>query len=63
MVGLNYEDPNDRDSRSKISFGRIDSSEVHGGYNGLRWYKNKGINTWALTLMDLRFGGEEIESP
>ena len=53
QIGLNFENPDDKQSKSMISFGYFDYSNVEGGKDGLNYYSNIGLNHWAVLMDDI----------
>ena len=62
MVGLNFEDPNDRNSVSTVTFGYIDFNEVQGGEDGLNYYTNIGVDHWAVMMDDVQYNKMGLDS-
>lgn len=49
VIGMNFENPDDKNSVSSITFGYIDYNEIEGGESGLNYYENTGgKNKWSL---------------
>lgn len=59
-MGLNFENPDDKQSKSMISFGYFDYSNVEGGKDGLNYYSNIGLNHWAVLMDDIQLGQVDI---
>lgn len=62
IVGLNYEDPNDQNSVSTVSFGYYDFNQIMYGEQGLSYFDNIGLNVWALILKDMKFKGQSLQT-
>lgn len=54
-MGLNYEDPLDRNSVSSLSFGYLDFNEIKEGEDGLNYYSNIGVDHWAVMMDDFQY--------
>jgi len=59
-VGLNYEDPDDSNSISTISFGFFDYSQIAGGEEGFNYYSNIGLNHWSVLMDSFKYGEAAI---
>ena len=62
MVGLNFEDPSDKQQVSTITFGYLDYSQVQGGENGFNYYPNIGVNHWAVMMDDVQYSNMGLGS-
>jgi hypothetical protein len=62
IVGLNYEDPNDQNSVSTVSFGYYDFNQIMYGEQGLSYFDNIGLNVWALILKDMKFKSQSLQT-
>ena len=54
-MGLNFEDPNDKNLVSTVSFGYIDYNQIEGGEDGFQYYNNIGLNYWAVLMDDVQY--------
>ena len=54
-VGLNFENPADFDSQSKIAFGGWDYSQIYGGEDGLNYYPNGASEYWGVRIGDVSY--------
>ena len=59
-VGLNFEYPEDTHQTSTITFGWFDYGQAKGGEEGMLWYDNVGINTWAMLVKDFSYGQTDL---
>jgi len=50
VVGLNFEDPQDKNIVSSITFGFVDYDEIQRGKDGFNFYNNNGTNNWSLDM-------------
>lgn len=55
VVGLNFEDPSNTREISKVSFGAIDTNEIVGGEQGLRYYSNVAMGKWGLLITNINY--------
>jgi hypothetical protein len=56
IVGLNFEDPTDKNLVSTVTFGYIDYNQIEGGEDGFNYYSNIGLNTWAVLMDEVEYG-------
>lgn len=61
VVGLNFENPEDKSSASTVTFGYLDYTQVFGGEDGLNWYENIGVDHWAVLMSDVLYGEKDIQ--
>lgn len=54
-VGINYENPEDKDSVSTITFGEWDFQQVEGGEKGLNYYPNGALEFWGVVMDDVSY--------
>ena len=62
LVGLNFEDPANRQAVSTITFGYWDESNIEGGEEALDYYPNIGHEQWGVVLSSMSYGGEELRT-
>lgn len=60
-VGLNFENPEDKDQVSTVTFGYWDYSEVFGGEEGLNWYPNTAKTHWGVLMDDVSYNNQDIQ--
>ena len=58
---MNFEDPQDKDSISTMTFGSFDYGQVEGGENGLNEYLNVGHDNWSILMDDVKYGDSDIQ--
>lgn len=56
VVGLNFENPDDTDQASTVTFGELDYNQIEGGVDGLNYYNNLGVDKWGLLMDDFLYG-------
>ena len=61
-IGLNFENHEDQQQMSTITFGYWDVNEISEGLNGLNYYQNiaKDENKWAILLEDIQYDTADI---
>mmetsp|Transcript_18435 Transcript_18435/g.31531 ORF Transcript_18435/g.31531 Transcript_18435/m.31531 type:complete len:136 (+) Transcript_18435:464-871(+) len=62
IVGLNFENPEDNDQVSRVSFGEINYNEVEGGRDGLNYYQNLAIDKWGVYMDDILYNDVDIST-
>jgi hypothetical protein len=62
IVGLNFEDPANKQAVSSVTFGYWDENHIQGGLDSLDWYQNIGNQEWGVLLADLIYNGEELHT-
>jgi len=66
IVGLNFEDPANKDAVSTITFGYWDENSIKGGKDALEWsldwYQNIGHDQWAVVVNSMSYDGKELHS-
>lgn len=59
-VGLNYENPDDFDRVSTITFGYYDLNHVENAEDGLVGFKNIGTDNWTVMLNSIQYDGKDL---
>lgn len=61
IVGVNFEDPANKQQTSSMTFGYYDFNLIHGGVDGVYNLTNVGTSHWAIELHKMTIGGFTLD--